>query len=784
MTRHRRPTTVLAATMFASLAALTACATNAGPVAHVQVQVQPLDAATLSLIPRPVSLQPGHGHYTVNAGTGIHADGEAARRVATQFIALLGKTTPLQLKTGNGAGNGIRFRLTGLRNGASPEAYVLNIDNTGIVVEAGDERGLFNGVMSLWQLLAAQQATAVSLPALRIDDAPRFAWRGFMLDSARHFWSVEQIKTLLDAMATHKLNTFHWHLTDDQGWRIEIKRYPKLTEIGGCRVPQGEAGRKADGTPNLYCGHYTQEQIREVVAYAAARHITIVPEIDVPGHAQAAVAAYPEHGVVDGPTQPSHNWGVNPYLFNPREETLQFLENILGEVIELFPGPYVHIGGDEAVKYQWQASPAVQALIRERGLKDEEAMQSYMLKRLETYLEAHGRKLIGWDEIIEGGLPPQATVMSWRGIDGGIEAASHGHDVVMAPGNTLYLDFLQTNLPGEPPGRPKFTSMQRVYAFDPVPTQLTAAQRKHVIGLQANLWTEHTRTYERLQHNLFPRMAALAEIAWTPLERKSYDDFLARLPAQLQRYRALGIAYAQTPLSVAAKRQDDRAAGKVTLELSNPLSYRDIRYTTDGSTPTAQSAAYPGALTLPVPTTLQALTFVDGKPLADQPSRWNLDAASLLERDDKTLAQCPQGGRLLLRLEDDNPLDGPRESFDVTIFNPCWLWEDAQLQGITSVTVRAGRIPYNFGLLREEEAKRGFRTPVAPHGEFEVRAGCEGPVLASAPLPAQPGKDGFIELQAPLRNATAITTDLCMTFSGDTRPQMWVLDRVSLHVQP
>ena len=225
-------------------------------------------------------------------------------------------------------------------------------------------------------------------------------------------------------------------------------------------------------------------------------------------------------------------------------------------------------------------------------------------------------------------------------------------------------------------------------------------------------------------------------------------------------------------------------AGAQSVTIATSTSGADIRYTTDGSTPTAQSAAYPGALTLPVPTTLQALTFVDGKPLADQPSRWNLDAASLLERDDKTLAQCPQSGRLLLRLEDDNPLDGPRESFDVTIFNPCWLWEDAQLQGITSVTVRAGRIPYNFGLLREEEAKRGFRTPVAPHGEFEVRAGCEGPVLASAPLPAQPGKDGFIELQAPLRNATAITTDLCMTFSGDTRPQMWVLDRVSLHVQP
>ena len=779
MTRCRT-TTSLATALFVALSRIGACAAAIG-AAPLAAQVHPVQVEGASLVPRPASVQTAAGHYLVGGDTPVQANGEAAARVAVQFTELLGRTTPLQLDThaGNAKG-GILFRLAPAAAGASPEAYTLAVSPTGIVVEAAGEHGLFNGAMSLWQLLAGPQAAAVSLPAMRIDDAPRFAWRGFMLDSARHFQSVEQIKLLLDAMATHKLNTFHWHLTDDQGWRMEIKRYPKLTEIGGCRVPAGELGTLADGTPNRYCGWYTQEQIRDVVAYAAARHITVVPEIDVPGHAQAAVAAYPEHGVVDGSTEPSHNWGVNPYLFNPREQTLQFLENILAEVIELFPGPYVHIGGDEAVKYQWQASPSVQAHIRELGLQDEEAMQSHMLKRLEKFLEAHDRKLVGWDEIIEGGLPPQATVMSWRGIEGGIEAATHGHDVVMAPSHTLYLDFLQTNLPDEPPGRPKFTSMQKIYAFDPVPAQLDAAQRKHVLGVQANIWTEHTRTFERLQHNVFPRMSALAEIAWTPLERKSYDDFLARLPAQLQRYRALGIAYGQTALSVAARRQDDRAAGKVTVELSNPLSYRDIRYTTDGSTPTARSASYGAALTLDVPTELKAMAFHEGKPLTDTPSSWTFDAASLLTRTDKTMAQCPQGGRLLLRLEDDNPLDDPRENFDVTIFNPCWLWEDAQLQDIATIKVRAGRIPYNFGLLREEEAKRGFRKPLARHGEFEVRAGCEGRVLASAPLPPHPDKDGFIELEAPLRKGPETITDLCMTFSGDTRPQMWVLNRVTL----
>ncbi|OZB52543.1 MAG: beta-hexosaminidase [Stenotrophomonas sp. 14-69-23] len=781
MIRNRTTATLLTATLLAALSMAAGCtpASSTAPLPTVAAA----EVKGVPLIPLPAMVRPAEGRFVVDATTPLRAQGDAAGRVAARFTELLGRTTPLRLASGKGEGNGIDFRIVPAQAGASPEAYTLHIDNDGIRVEAGDEHGLFNGAMTLWQLLAGPQAVAVALPAMRIEDTPRFAWRGLMLDSARHFWSVEQIKALLDTMATHKLNTFHWHLTDDQGWRIEIKRYPRLTEVGGCRVPQGDAGRNADGTPNRYCGHYTQEQIRDVVAYAAARHITIVPEIDVPGHAQAAVAAYPEHGVVNGPTEPSHNWGVNPYLFNPREETLQFLEGVLAEVIDLFPGPYVHIGGDEAVKYQWQASPAVQAHIRKLGLKDEEALQSHMLKRLETFLEARDRKLIGWDEIIEGGLPPQATVMSWRGIEGGIEAATHGHDVVMSPGNTLYLDFLQTNLPDEPPGRPKFTSMQKIYAFDPIPEQLQPEQRRHVIGVQANMWTEHTRTWERLQHNLFPRMAALAEIAWTPLQRKDYDGFLARLPVQLQRYRALGIAYGQTALSVAMQRQDDRAGNRVRVELSNPLGYGDIRYTTDGSVPTARSPAYTAPLDLAVPTELHAAAFFEGKPLADRASRWTLDAAALLSRTDKTLAQCPQGGRLLLRLEDDNPTDGPRETFDVSIFNPCWLWEGAQLQDVASIQVRAGRIPYNFGLLREEEARRGFRKAVAAHGEFEVRDGCEGPVLASVPLPQAPDADGFITLDAPLRSAIGGSADLCMTFSGDTRPRMWVLQQVTLRTR-
>jgi hexosaminidase len=280
---------------------------------------------------------------------------------------------------------------------------------------------------------------------------------------------VGEIKQMLDAMALHKLNTFHWHLTDDQGWRIEIKQYPELTKIGDCRIPAGDGGLDAAGRSKPYCGYYTQEQIRDVVRYAAALHITIVPEVDVPGHATAAIAAYPQLGVLDTPPVVSNEWGVNTNLFNVEESTFVFLENVLGEVVDLFPGAYVHVGGDEAVKDQWKASARVQERIRELGVKDEAGMQSYLIKRLEKYLVAKHRRLIGWDEILEGGLPEEATVMSWRGIEGGITAANQGHDVVMAPSSELYLDYLQTDSPNEPPGRPATIPLKQVYAFEPVP---------------------------------------------------------------------------------------------------------------------------------------------------------------------------------------------------------------------------------------------------------------------------------------------------------------------------
>lgn len=509
----------------------------------------------LGLIPMPREVVGDTGIFQLAANTDVvYSGGEGAASAAAYFVGLATGQKLVALskpKEGTAGSGDIGFVLGGDPNTHGPEGYSLAIKSSGITITAPTAEGLFYGAVTLWQIITAKPLSGVSIsvPALRIVDSPRFAWRGLMLDSARHYQSPEYIKQFIDWMALHKLNVLHWHLTDDQAWRIEIKKYPKLTSVGAWRVPAGAAARAdidpATGKPRLHGGFYTQEQVREIVAHAAARHITVVPEIEMPGHATAAVVAYPRLGVTDKPPRAvPEEWGIFPTLFNADESTFVFLEEVLTEVVQLFPSPYIHVGGDEALKDEWQASPKVQARMKELGVADEHALQGYFIQRIGKFLEAKGRKVIGWDEILEGGIPPNATVMSWRGIDGAIAAAKAGHDTVLSPAPDLYFDHWQS--PGDiSPGRSDTLSLKDVYLFNPEPDSIAPGQRKHILGLQANLWAEMMRTEERVTYMAYPRTAALAEVAWSPPDRINWDDFQKRLDKQLPRYTSLGIVYAR-----------------------------------------------------------------------------------------------------------------------------------------------------------------------------------------------------------------------------------------------
>lgn len=545
MRRAQRPSsfmhetrTAIRALLLCFTAALSACSRAPEPIP--------------SLIPAPARLEVDRGHFRVTGSTPVlFTGGNASEQTALYFIDLVRRThrisLPVAMQEEAAGATAIRFELSADEGTAGAEDYSLHVSPKRIVVSSRSPRGLFYGAVTLWQLLGTQVAAdEIRVPALGITDAPRFRWRGLMLDSARHYQSPQFIKTFIDAMALHKLNVLHWHLTDDQGWRLEIRKYPKLTEVGAWRVPAGPAAAAdldgATGQPRRYGGYYTQEQVRDIVAYAAARHITIVPEIEMPGHASAAIAAYPQLAAIDNPPDAvPADWGVYPNLFNIEDSTFAFLEDVLSEVIELFPGEYIHVGGDEAVKDQWRASARVQSRMRELGIADEHALQSWFVQRIGKFLSTRGRRLVGWDEVLEGGLAPDATVMSWRGIDGALAAATAGHDAVLAPAPTLYLD----NRPFDAaiPGRGLIVSVEDVYRFDPAPAAFEPAQLRHILGVQANLWTEHIRSEQRVEEMAFPRAAAIAEVGWSPSGRLDWKSFSQRLPEQLARYELLGIEY-------------------------------------------------------------------------------------------------------------------------------------------------------------------------------------------------------------------------------------------------
>ncbi|MGH2800624.1 MAG: beta-N-acetylhexosaminidase, partial [Thermoleophilaceae bacterium] len=426
---------------------------------------------------------------------------------------------------------------------AGAEAYALTVGTDRVELAARESRGLYYGIQTLRQLATAARR---AIPAVRIEDEPRFGYRGLHLDVGRHFFPVAFIKKYIDVMAAFKLNTFHWHLTEDQGWRLEIRRYPELTRVGAWRketiVGHARRGPQGyDGTP--HGGFYTQDEAREVVAYARDRAVRVIPEIEMPGHSRAALAAYPELACAPGPFEVLTTWGISEDIFCPSEQTFAFLENVLREVMEIFPSEYVHIGGDEAPKARWKASPVAQGVIAREGLRDEDELQSWFIRRIEAFLNAHGRRLVGWDEILEGGLAPNATVMSWRGTSGGIAAARQGHDVVMSPQEDLYFDHYQGDPQREPLAIGGMTTLEDTYRCEPVPDELTPEEAAHVLGPQGNVWTEYMPTPEHVEYMAYPRALALAEIAWSPRSARDWDGFRARLGPALALLDRLGVRY-------------------------------------------------------------------------------------------------------------------------------------------------------------------------------------------------------------------------------------------------
>jgi len=767
-------------------AALVLAATLAAPAAFAQT-LSASSAATVNVLPEPASVRTHAGApVVIGDGASIATPSEVSvRQTAAWFVDLTARTRGLKLKIaapGETHSGVIVFkRVAG--DGANPEAYSLDVGHGRIVVSAATDAGLFYGAVTLWQLMTPDAARGpVSLTPVHIDDAPRFAWRGLMLDSARHYQSPQFIERLIDVMALHKLNVLHWHLTDDQAWRIEIKKYPRLTSIGGWRTPAGQAGQQdidpATGKPRLYGGIYTQAQAREIVAYAAARHITVVPEIEMPGHALSAILAYPSLGsVADAAASIQSDYGVFPYLFNPDEKTFGVIEDVLTEVMAVFPSPFIHVGGDEAVKDQWKASAQVQARMKALGITDEDALQSYFTHRIGDFLTAHGRRLIGWDEILQGGpLPPSATVMSWRGMDGALTAARAGHDTVLSPAPFLYLDNRQSSRPEEPSGRGFVLDLKMVYDVNPAPASLTPDQRKHILGLQGNLWTEHVRTEDYVAAMAFPREAAVAETGWSPEDRHDWASFEQRLPAMFDRYRALGFKADDAALAVQIAQQPGVAADQASVSLSNQIGYGEIHYSTDGSAPTANAPKYDQPLSLPLPTHLRAAAFIDGRAVsavADQ----TIDALSVRHRTSQQLQSC--AGKLTLNLEDDGPLNGPRAKFLVDIMDPCWIYPKADLTGASSLSVSVGQVPFNFQLGKDLKNVI-LHPPSTPEGELVVHLdSCTGEAVATLPLAAAVGNTGVTTLSAALPTRAG-AHDLCFYFTQKTVEPLWAIDWVQL----
>ncbi|MBK8847244.1 MAG: family 20 glycosylhydrolase [Bacteroidetes bacterium] len=582
-----------------------------------------------NIIPMPVQLEKMPHHFELNKNTSVILDANEFGSLQTikQFTLIVAPHFGLNIQiqnidTASIADNSIVFfRDNTIENN---EGYELYIRNSSVLVKAKGKQGFFYAIQTIAQLLPAKTYTSktalekINIPGCVIKDYPRFVYRGMHLDVCRHFFPIEFIKRYIDLMAFYKYNTFHWHLTDDQGWRIEIKKYPKLTSVGSVRKETTTfVSRDKDSIviPGPYSGFYTQEQIKEVVQYAQMKNITIIPEIEMPGHSLAALAAYPEYSCTGGEIEVGTRWGVFSDVYCPYDTTFTFLQDVLTEVMQLFPSTYIHIGGDECPKEAWKNSEFCQVLMKKENLKDEMELQSYFIKRIEKFLSANNRKLIGWDEILEGGLSPNATVMSWRGVSGGIEAASQGHDVVMTPGSHCYFDHYQYLRDNEPYAIGGFTSVEKVYNYNPIPTELESSYHKHILGAQCNVWTEYIDTSSHVEYMVYPRACALSEVLWSMPENKNYESFLTRLSGNFTLLDAFGVNYAKHVLGVYGK-MEKMANQKLYYVLETKNKNAQIRYTTNGKL-TAQSPLYTKAIPISNSFTINAATYKNDKRLSN-----------------------------------------------------------------------------------------------------------------------------------------------------------------------
>jgi hexosaminidase len=566
------------------------------------------------IIPQPTEQITTKGSFILNASTGINYDEHF--KISAEFLkSFIEGGSNFELKV-NGVISFIKDETL------TKESYSLEILPNNIKIKAKTDQGAFYAVQSLRQLLPPElenhtfQENEIAIPCVTIKDNPQFSYRGMHLDVGRHMFSVNFIKKYIDALALLKINTFHWHLTEDQGWRIEIKKYPKLQEVAAFRDETlighySDQPHEFDG--KTYGGYYTQDEIKDVVAYAQSRFVTVIPEIELPGHAQAAIAAYPELGCTGNQIEVATTWGVFEDIYCPKEETFAFLEDVLNEVLALFPSKYIHIGGDEAPKTRWKNCDHCQALIKKEGLKDEHELQSYFITRIETYLNSKGRQIIGWDEILEGGLAPNATVMSWRGINGAIEAAKQHHNVIMTPTSHCYFDYYQSENDDEPIAIGGFLPLKKVYSFNPIPDELSEEESKYVLGAQGNIWTEYMKTSEHVEYMAFPRVLAMSEVVWSKQENKNYADFVKRVENFHKRLDALNINYANHLYEIEGELLSDNNG--LSYQLQTLTDGKTIRFTLDGSEPTVNSEAYTKPIPITKSVSIKASVFNSDKKL-------------------------------------------------------------------------------------------------------------------------------------------------------------------------